>query len=96
MAAWIDDRDYERKSTASWLLPVGVLGVLFLAGVILLRPQQTADQSNFGGQAGVGGGPPTSGVSPTLTPASVMQVTPTPTVTPSPTPTRGVIVMPSY
>ncbi len=41
-----------------WILPVFILMTVFTLGVILLRPGETANKSDYGTQVGVGGGPP--------------------------------------
>jgi hypothetical protein len=51
----------------SWVLPIFILMIVFTLGVMLLRPGETANKSDYGTQVGVGGGPPMD-VDVTLTP----------------------------
>lgn len=95
MARYVDDKYYQRYDRTSLSLPTALIAIalLVLVGAVLLRSPQT---NQSGGQAGVGGGPPTD-----IPRSSIEQPTSTPTPTPTVTPTRApllqdVTVTPSF
>lgn len=58
-------------SLLRWILPFITLMIVFTLGVLLLRPGETANKSDYGTQVGVGGGPPMD---------ANVTLTPTPTI----------------
>lgn len=61
----------QNSSFLSWVLPIFTLMTVFTLGIMLLRPGETANKSDYGTQVGVGGGPPID---------SNIRLSPTPTI----------------